>query len=109
MSNRQFNPNNQQQPKMPKFNMNWLYIIVAVILAIMLFSGGGGSIVKGGSSQEASYSDFKAYVEKGYAQRIVINKSENTLKMFVKPQYIRTVFNMTAQQVGTSPDRKSVV
>ena len=103
MSNRQFNPNNQQQPKMPKFNMNWLYIIVAVILAIMLFSGGGGSIVKGGSSQEASYSDFKAYVEKGYAQRIVINKSENTLKMFVKPQYIRTVFNMTAQQVGTSP------
>ena len=63
--------------------MNWLYIIVAVILAIMLFSGGGGSIVKGGSSQEASYSDFKTYVEKGYAQRIVINKSENTLKMFV--------------------------
>ena len=103
MNNRQFNPNNQQQPKMPRFNMNWLYIIVAVILAVMLFSGGGGSIVKGGSSQEASYSDFKTYVEKGYAQRIVINKSENTLKMFVKPQYIRTVFNMTAQQVGTSP------
>lgn len=42
-------------------------------------------------------------MEKGYAQRIVINKSENTLKMFVKPQYIRTVFNMSAQQVGTSP------
>jgi ATP-dependent metalloprotease FtsH len=102
-NNRQFNSNNQQQPKMPRFNMNWLYIIVAVVLAIMLFSGGGGSIVKGGSSQEASYSDFKTYVEKGYAQRIVINKSENTLKMFVKPQYIRTVFNMSAQQVGTSP------
>ena len=103
MNNRQLNPNNQQQPKMPRFNMNWLYIIVAVVLAIMLFSGGGNSIVKGGSSQEASYSDFKTYVEKGYAQRIVINKSDNTLKMFVKPQYIRTVFNMSAQQVGTSP------
>ena len=90
MNNRQMNQNDQQ-PKMPRFNMNWLYIIVAVVLAIMLFSGGGGSIVKGSSSQEANYSDFKAYVDKGYAQRVVINKSDNTLKMFVKPQHIRTV------------------
>lgn len=103
MDNRQYRPGGNQQPKMPRFNMNWLYIIVAVVLAIMLFSGGGGSIVKGSASQEASYSDFKAYVEKGYAQRVVINKTENTLKMFVKPKYIRTVFGMTAQQVGTSP------
>lgn len=103
-NNRQYRPGGNNQPKMPRFNMNWLYIIVAVVLAIMLFSGGGGSIVKGsGASQEASYSDFKTYVEKGYAQRVVINKAENTLKMFVKPKYIRTVFNMTAQQVGTSP------
>ena len=58
MNNRQMNQNDQQ-PKMPRFNMNWLYIIVAVVLAIMLFSGGGGSIVKGSSSQEANYSDFK--------------------------------------------------
>ncbi len=103
MDNRQYRPGGNQQPKMPRFNMNWLYIIVAVVLAIMLFSGGGGSIVKGSASQEASYSDFKAYVEKGYAQRVVINKTENTLRMFVKPKYIRTVFGMTAQQVGTSP------
>ena len=102
MNNRHINQNDQQ-PKMPKFNMNWLYIIVAVVLAIMLFSGGGGSIVKGSSSQEANYSDFKAYVDKGYAQRVVINKTDNTLKMYVKPQHIRTVFNMTAQQVGTNP------
>lgn len=103
-NNRQYRPNNNQQPKMPRFNMNWLYIIVAVVLAIMLFSGGGGSIVKGtGAGQEASYSDFKTYVDKGYAQRVVINKTENTLKMFVKPKYIRTIFNMSAQQVGTSP------
>lgn len=104
-NNKQYRqPGGNNQPKMPRFNMNWLYIIVAVVLAIMLFSGGGGSIVKGGgANQEASYSDFKAYVEKGYAQRVVINKTENTLKMFVKPKYIRTIFGMTAQQVGTSP------
>lgn len=104
-NNRQYRSgNDNDQPKMPRFNMNWLYIMVAIVLAIMLFSGGGGPIVKGsGASQEASYSDFKSYVEKGYAQRVVINKTENTLKMFVKPKYIRTVFHMDAKQVGTSP------
>lgn len=53
---------------MPRFNMNWLYITVAIVLAILLFSGGGNSIAKGtGATQEASYSDFKGYVDKGYA------------------------------------------
>lgn len=106
MDNRRYNSNNNdsRQPKMPKFNMNWLYITVAIVLAILLFSGGGNSIVKGtASTQETSYSDFKTYVDKGYAQRVVINKTENTLQMYVKPKYIRTVFNMSAQQVGANP------
>lgn len=89
---------------MPRFNMNWLYITVAIVLAILLFSGGGNSIAKGtGATQEASYSDFKGYVDKGYAQRVVINKTENTLQMYVKPKYISKVFNMSAQQVGSNP------
>ena len=50
-NNRQNPQNSDNQPKMPRFNMNWLYIIVAVVLAILLFSGGGDSIAKsaGGS------------------------------------------------------------
>ena len=103
-NNRQNPQNNDNQPKMPRFNMNWLYIIVAVVLAILLFSGGGDSIARSaGGSQEANYSDFKAYVNKGYAQRVVVNKSENTLRMYVKPKFIRNIFNMTAQQVGSNP------
>ena len=89
---------------MPRFNMNWLYITVAIVLAILLFSGGGNSIAKGtASNQETSYSDFKTYVSKGYAQRVVINKTENTLQMYIKPQYIHTVLNVTPQQAGTNP------
>ena len=103
-NNRQTPQNNDNQPKMPRFNMNWLYIIVAVVLAILLFSGGGDSIARSaGGSQEANYSDFKTYVNKGYAQRVVVNKSENTLRMYVKPKFIRNIFNMTAQQVGSNP------
>ena len=103
-NNRQTPQNNDNQPKMPRFNMNWLYIIVAVVLAILLFSGGGDSIARSaGGSQEANYSDFKTYVNKGYAQRVVVNKNENTLRMYVKPKFIRNIFNMTAQQVGSNP------
>lgn len=103
-NNRQNSQNNDNQPKMPRFNMNWLYIIVAVVLAILLFSGGGESIARGaGASQDANYSDFKTYVNKGYAERVVVNKSENTLRMYVKPKFIRNVFNLPAQQVGKNP------
>ena len=102
-NNRQFQ-DNDNQPKMPKFNMNWIYIIVAVVLAVLLFSGGGESIAKGsGASQEVTYTEFKNYVEKGYAQSVVVNTSEQKIRLYVKPKYIRNVFRKTAQQVGSNP------
>ena len=101
---RPFPNNNDNQPKMPRFNMNWIYIIIAIALAALLFTGGGESLAKGsGASREAQYTDFKQYVEKGYAQRVVVNKTDNTLRMYVKPKYIRNVFHMSAQQVGSNP------
>jgi cell division protease FtsH len=103
--NRQFpNSGGDNQPKMPKFNMNWIYIIIAVALAIMFFTDSGRSLAKGsGASREATYTEFKKYVEQGYAQNVVVNKTDNTLKMYVKPKFVRNVFNMTAKQTGTNP------
>ncbi|MDD2601396.1 MAG: ATP-dependent zinc metalloprotease FtsH [Prevotella sp.] len=103
-NNRKFNNNNDDQPKMPKFNMNWIYVIIAISLALIFITGGGNSLARGaGANQEATYTEFKQYVEKGYAQRIVINETDNSLRMYVKPKFIRTVFNMTAKQVGSNP------
>jgi cell division protease FtsH len=102
-NNRQFQ-DNDNQPKMPKFNMNWIYIIVGVVLAGLLFTGGGETLAKGsGASLDATYTQFKTYVEKGYAQKVVVNTSERTLRMYVKPANIRDVFHQDAKQVGTSP------
>jgi cell division protease FtsH len=106
MNNNRHNPGtpDDNQPKMPKFNMNWIYIIIAASLAILFFTGTGESLAKGsGASKESTYTDFKSYVEKGYAQRIVINNNEKTLRMYVKPKYIRNVFNLSAKEVGSSP------
>ena len=98
------NPMGDNQPKMPRFNMTWVYTIILVVLAVLLFSDGGNALMGGPSaSQEATYTKFKIYVQKGYANSVVINKDKGTLRMYVKPDKIRDVFGQSGQQVGRDP------
>ena len=97
-------PFGDNQPKMPKFNMNWVYTIVIVLLAVLFFSDGANTILGGpASTQDATYTKFKIYVDKGYARSVVVNKDKGTLRMYVKPEKIRDVFGKSAQQVGQNP------
>ena len=92
------------QPKMPRFNMNWIYTVALVLLLILLFFNGGDSLFGGPSAtQTATYTKFKVYVDKGYAKSVVVNKDKSTLRMYVRPDKIRDVFGKSAQQVGTAP------
>lgn len=93
--------NNPEGPKMPKFNINWLYTIIIIVLAVLFFSGGGE--MGKTASQEATYSDFKKFVANGYASKVVINKKDSELKMYVKPENVRQVFKTAAKQVGPNP------
>ncbi len=96
--------NKDNQPKMPRFNMTWIYVIVGLALAFLFLTGGGDTLAKNaGTSKEATYTEFKSYVEKGYADHVVVNKEENTLRMYVKAKHIRDVFRMSAQQAGSTP------
>ena len=91
------------EPKMPRFNMNWIYLLVAIIAGVFLLSGGGDMLARDGANKEASYTKFKQYVAKGYATSVVVNKEKSTLKMYVAPKHIQDVFHMNAKQVGTRP------
>lgn len=92
------------QPKMPKFNMNWIYTIVIVLLAVLIFSDGGDMLLGGPSAtQNATYTKFKMYVQNGYARSVVVNKDKGTLRMYVKPEKMRDVFGKSAQQLGQNP------
>ncbi len=91
------------EPKMPRFNMNWIYLLVAIVAGVFLLSGGGNMLAGDGANQEASYTKFKQYVAKGYATSVVVNKEKSTLKMYVAPKHIQDVFHMNAKQVGTRP------
>jgi len=99
MENKQQN-NKKPQMNMPRFNMNWIYGIVIMLLAFLyITSGRDSSSVK----TETSYSDFKVMVMKGYADKIVVNKYQSSLEMYVKPEHIRDVFHQGVQQTGKSP------
>lgn len=77
--------------KKPKFSMSWIYMLVLFGLMAMYFFG--GDTVGGSASKKVSYDEFKTYVNKGYASKIVINKDESTLKMYVNPQTRATYLN----------------
>ena len=97
--------NNDNQPKMPRFNMNWLYGIIIFSLLMLFFTDSSNSLATAaaGSAREATYTKFKEYVGKGYAQKVEVNTAEKTLKMYVKSKNIRDVFQQTAQQTGPEP------
>ena len=100
----QYQNQNNNQPKMPRFNMNWVYLLVIAALAFFYFSNGTGGVQEQGNTQgQASYSEFKNFVKHGYANRIVANKSTETLKMYVKPDSIQAVFHKTTATTGTEP------
>ena len=93
---------NKDKKKVPRFNLTWFYIVIAVALGWLFLnsdeSGGGGA------SKNATYTEFKTYVSKGYASRIEVYKDQGTLRMFVKAENIRDVFKSgTGKDQGLQP------
>ena len=80
--------------------MSWIYMLVLFGL-IAMYLLGGDSV--GSASKKVSYDEFKTFVNKGYASKIVINKDESTLKMYVNAQNIRDVFKQGAKNTGKNP------
>ena len=92
--------NKGPQKNMPRFNMSWIYMIVIItLLGLYFFQGKDNSSV----TTQATYSDFKVMVMNGYAKEIVVNKYQNTLQMYVKPEHIRDVFHHGVEQTGKNP------
>lgn len=104
MNNNEKSPNgNDNQPKMPKFNMNWIYGIVAITLAILFMVQGGNAFTAPSANKKISYTQFKEYVSKGYAQNVIINKDQSSLKMIVNRAHIREIFQIDGQRAGKDP------
>lgn len=90
---------NNKAPK-PHFNFMWIYLGIALLLGFLLIRSGGPSLLSS-SNKEVTYSEFKTYVSKGYASRIVANKRDGSLCMYVSPEHVRDVFPTSSVQPGT--------
>lgn len=91
--------NNPNKAKMnvPKPNLSWLYIVIALTLAYLYFFSDEGSM-----SKEISYTEFREMVRKGYAEKIIAY-DDNTVEMYIKSENIVDVFQKKATEVGKNP------
>lgn len=94
------NEKNDPKVKMPKFNMGWIYMLVLVALITAYFTVGG---TNSSIQTETSYHQFENMVMKGYASKIVVNKEQNILTMYIKPEHIRDVFKKGVDKTGKEP------
>ena len=75
----------------PRFNLSWIYIVVAVALGYLFMTNDNGG-TKEGAYRKATYSEFQDYVDKGWCSRIVVNQKEGELRMYVEPEHTRDIF-----------------
>ena len=82
---------------MTKFNLNWMYMIIALMLLGLYFANGSSSV-----SKNISYDEFQQYVRDGYVSK-VIGYDDNSVEIYIKPQYVGTVFKQDSTRVGRNP------
>ena len=85
---------------MPRFNLSWIYILAIGALIFMIYRGGDAT---GGINKEISYSEFKTYVQKGYTNDIVVNKTDGQVSLVVLGKHIQEVFKQNVDQTGKHP------
>ena len=90
--------NNKPKMNMPRFNLSWLYMFIAMTIAYLYFTSDGSS----GIDKQLSYTEFKTMVNKGYASKIIAY-NDNTVDMFIKPEFVKEVFKDDYKKVGRSP------
>lgn len=82
---------------MPKFNLNWMYMIIALILLGLYLSNGNNA-----GSKDVPYDEFQKYIQNGYVNK-VIGYDDNTVEAFIKPQFVKNVFLSDSSKVGKTP------
>ena len=98
MDNNNNNANKKpNKVNMPKFNLNWLYMIIAMMLLGLYITNENSTGIK-----SVSYAEFQQYVRDGYMSKI-IGYDDNSVEAYIKPQYVKNVFQADSSKVGKNP------
>ena len=82
---------------MPRFNLNWMYMLIAMMLLGVYLTTESGSVNK-----NVSYDEFQKYVREGYVNKI-IGYDDNSVEAFIKPQHVVDVFQQDSTKAGRNP------
>ena len=93
------NNNMDKRPKMnmPRFNLNWLYMIIAIMFLGLYLTN-----EKSTSSKDVPYDEFQRYVQNGYIDKVV-GYDDNSVDAYIKPQHVKDVFREDSNRVGRNP------
>ena len=89
--------NRPNKPNMPKFNLNWLFFFIAMLLLGLFIANPGNSLNK-----EVSYDEFQNYIRNGYIEK-VIGYDDNTVEAYIKQNSVSFVFDRDSNRVGRNP------
>ncbi|MDL2303436.1 ATP-dependent zinc metalloprotease FtsH [Dysgonomonas sp. OttesenSCG-928-D17] len=99
-----YNKEDKNKPKMPStkgpkmpFNLYWIYLLVFGAIIGMYF------FTENSVTKEVPWTDFQGYVENNSINKIVVDNKNNTLKAFVRPDSVKTVFKTDAERAGNNP------
>lgn len=100
MSNNNINKDNSyRRMRKPKFNLNWIYMLLLFGVAFVLLSKSGDT-----SSKKLSYTDFEACLDSGYVNEIMVNKDELSLRFAVSKTGEKYLYG----DVATNPSAKRI-
>ena len=99
MSNTNNTNKNNPSDKMrkPKFNFNWLYMILLAGLAFIFLTKTGNT-----ASKQLSYTDFMACLDSGYVKEILVNKDDLTLKFAVNQVGERYIYGDVSKEKSST-------
>ena len=83
---------------MPKFNLNWMYMIIALMLLGLWW----GSDSRGAGNKAVTYSEFQDYVKNGYVSK-VLGYEDKSIEAYLKPNSVGAVFGADSTKVGRNP------
>lgn len=91
------NPKNNPKVNMPRFNLNWMYMLIAGMIFALWITNEGGS-----TARVVSYNEFQQYIRNGYISK-VIGYDDNSVEAVVKQNAVSVVFKSDANKAGKVP------
>lgn len=102
MENRNDIPNrnpklNNNMPKFPRFNLLWLYGLIAIGLAALWMTGDAPA------AKEIGWTEFQQFTKENVFEKMVVYNKRNLVEAFVKPDKLEAVFKEEAANQGATP------